>query len=133
MHIWAEYEVIIERKEWCHSYERHGFHVTEKFLLERVLAKGINATRFISETIHRECREVFLSVFKDEMAAALARGDTKFERTVDFRQPVGEGILANTMQWDDSVTCVKGYFVNTNGKWYERTFYPEAKPSVIHI
>ncbi len=134
MHIWAEYEIVIERKEWCHSFERHGFQVTEKYLLERTLSKdGVNATRFISEKLHMECREVFLSVFSEEMKMAMAAGKKSFKRTVDLGKPVGEGILANSFQWTDSIPCVIGVYENRNGIWYEKTLYPVAVPKTIDL
>lgn len=148
-YVFTRYKVIVDDEKISHSYTFHGEHVTTEQLVKRVtiIDKRTGevvrrATRFVSETTHRVCRDAFLSTFEDAMQQALSKGHKTFVRTIEFNEKVGDGFMnaATQSSLDANVggvivlspTKVTGVYVNVQGSWVEKTLFPQSANTFVH-
>lgn len=136
------YGVDIEH-QISHSYERHGFEVSDKYLIDRARGLIFNAktdkmdppkevaSRFLSQDIHQMCREAIISLLQDEMdrkATLIKEGreiDSICAMTIHMTIPVGRAFVRDSSEWV-TLSGATGVYKFVAGQWREVTLHPDG-------
>lgn len=130
-YIETHYEVIIREESdggYSHTEKKHGVNVTRKYLNDRLISqtKIPAATKFVTREALSSSRHKWLAAYATSMHAADKR--VAFERTLDTREVIGEGIRRNG-QWAGDFTSVTFTFAwsATEQKWCEVRGFPSVR------
>lgn len=135
--VWERYQVDLTHSR-CHSYKKHRSSLSNTGLQGRWIKQNYlkASVKFLSEEIHRECRDLALSIAMQEGGSLYqvvdAAGKRFIEITIDVRKPVGSGYekdaSGNIVQIIREITrvTVRLEYSPISQKWIEITLFPDA-------